>query len=577
METGIERGTTMNTRLIATVLAAAASVAAAQPDNDVLIDITGMELRCTLFGPCFPDQLRDSAANPFPAGTPQLIVPADGYAYVLDGIVSTSGLLGAAIPSGSTLAEALDAISPGGSRVLTGYSRNFGGGLPDPINQVFLQKYAGEFSGIEMGLTLAVSITDTGVGRFEIKDIDIPLGLIAGSLEVTSGTAAITTWVPSTPQLTEWHFDGDFTPATGSAAAALRYLDDPAFGTILGGINDPETPDPTTPTGVTEAQSSLTTTDALGIVGPGGENATVFVTSPARNLTTGLDKDRRGLGLALAPTIRPDYPGGFFGQWTFVWDIYIPASSWYADFPANTVPREFPVALIEDNFSNDNSADVFIRNAPGVGPTIGYNPDDFSGYLPIAIAEDTWYRLAIAGDFFTSGTSTVYINGSPVGTIEADWLYCGHDPNTPAYGDGEPVDPADWAAWGQFPNPWARSTGTFPGSTAPTGMASTVCLFSDLRGGRSEPVYIANFLFVDTVLTDADLADFGSPSADGIALTTSPCLADFNADGVLDFFDVSAFLNAWSAGDPAADFNADGLFDFFDVQAFLALFAAGCP
>ncbi len=54
------------------------------------------------------------------------------------------------------------------------------------------------------------------------------------------------------------------------------------------------------------------------------------------------------------------------------------------------------------------------------------------------------------------------------------------------------------------------------------------------------------------------------------------CGADFNADGVLNFFDVQAFLAAFSVQDPAADIVADGAFNFFDVQAFLAQFAAGC-
>ena len=562
------------------VLVAAAGLAAAafgQPDNDVVVDATGVELRCQLFGPCFPDQYRDSLVNPLPGGIPQSIVPAAGYSYFLEGVVQTTGLIGAAIPSGSTLAEAMDAIVPGGSRVLNGYSRNYAGGLPDPVNQVFFQRYVGEFSGIELGLALQVSVTDAGVGQFEVKDIDIPLGFLAGTLTVTSGSASIDTWVPSAPQLTEWHFDGGFDAAAGSASAAIRYLDDPAFGTILGGADDPETPDPTTPTGVTMAQSSFTTTDALGIAGPGGENDEVFVTSPARNLSTGLAKDRRGIGLALSPTLRPSYPGEFFGQWTLVWDIYIPSSSWYADFPANTTPREFPVALLEDNFSNDNSADVFIRIDPGQGPTIGYNPDDFSQYLPIAIQPDTWYRLAMACDFFTASSSEIYIDGSPVGTIEADWVYCAVDPNAPAYGDGEAVDPGDWAAWGQFPNPWARSSGNAPGSTGPAGLASTMCLFSDLRGGRSEPVYLANMLMVDTTLSAGEIAAFGGPDAAGIALTATPCPADINGDTVLDFFDVLAFLQAFSGMEPVGDFNGDTVFDFFDVLAFLQAFSGGCP
>ncbi len=54
------------------------------------------------------------------------------------------------------------------------------------------------------------------------------------------------------------------------------------------------------------------------------------------------------------------------------------------------------------------------------------------------------------------------------------------------------------------------------------------------------------------------------------------CVADWNADGVLDFFDVQGFLAAYSAGQPSADLTGDGLFDFFDVLRFLSLFSGGC-
>ncbi|MGJ8637269.1 MAG: GC-type dockerin domain-anchored protein [Phycisphaerales bacterium] len=57
----------------------------------------------------------------------------------------------------------------------------------------------------------------------------------------------------------------------------------------------------------------------------------------------------------------------------------------------------------------------------------------------------------------------------------------------------------------------------------------------------------------------------------------SACPADFNQDTLLDFFDISAFLSAYSTADPIADFNNDGLFDFFDISAFLVAYAAGCP
>lgn len=58
-----------------------------------------------------------------------------------------------------------------------------------------------------------------------------------------------------------------------------------------------------------------------------------------------------------------------------------------------------------------------------------------------------------------------------------------------------------------------------------------------------------------------------------------PCnSADFSEPyGVLDFFDVQAFLQAFSAQHPSADLVADNIFDFFDVQAYLQAFSAGCP
>jgi len=65
----------------------------------------------------------------------------------------------------------------------------------------------------------------------------------------------------------------------------------------------------------------------------------------------------------------------------------------------------------------------------------------------------------------------------------------------------------------------------------------------------------------------------------GFTITITPdCAVDFAAPmGVLDFFDVQAFLGLFAASDPAADLAADGVFDFFDIQAFLNLYAAGCP
>jgi len=55
------------------------------------------------------------------------------------------------------------------------------------------------------------------------------------------------------------------------------------------------------------------------------------------------------------------------------------------------------------------------------------------------------------------------------------------------------------------------------------------------------------------------------------------CPADLTGDGLLNFFDVSSFMGAFSSNDPAADFTGDGSFNFFDVSAFLSAFSVGCP
>jgi outer membrane protein assembly factor BamB len=55
------------------------------------------------------------------------------------------------------------------------------------------------------------------------------------------------------------------------------------------------------------------------------------------------------------------------------------------------------------------------------------------------------------------------------------------------------------------------------------------------------------------------------------------CPADLNGDGELNFFDVSAFIVAFVAGDLAVDFNSDGELNFFDVSAFIVAYSGGCP
>lgn len=63
-----------------------------------------------------------------------------------------------------------------------------------------------------------------------------------------------------------------------------------------------------------------------------------------------------------------------------------------------------------------------------------------------------------------------------------------------------------------------------------------------------------------------------------LPIQVGACIADFAVPyGTLDFFDVQAFLSAFTADDLAADLTGDGVLDFFDVLAYLSAFSAGCP
>jgi hypothetical protein len=63
------------------------------------------------------------------------------------------------------------------------------------------------------------------------------------------------------------------------------------------------------------------------------------------------------------------------------------------------------------------------------------------------------------------------------------------------------------------------------------------------------------------------------------AIGEPPCAADLaEPTGVLNFFDLAAYLDLFNASSPAADLAAPlGTLNFFDLAAFLDLFNAGCP
>lgn len=74
----------------------------------------------------------------------------------------------------------------------------------------------------------------------------------------------------------------------------------------------------------------------------------------------------------------------------------------------------------------------------------------------------------------------------------------------------------------------------------------------------------------------SDIAEV-TPFCTMIASCAPECVADFDGNGSLDFFDVSLFIKAYNAEDVSADLDGNGVFNFFDVSVFVNAFAAGCP
>jgi len=543
----------------ALAIACALALPAAAQDS-VFVDFAGAEIPSSQVNP--PDVVRTSAGT---------ISPAPGYLSAFDPVVEGTGFLGSIlIPDPVPLGDVLNSFLPGSRRVLYAAVRNPPGTHPATLD---IEVLAGTFSGLDLALTFRQEVLADGRGRSSITDIEKPFGL---GLRVISGGAVYQRWTPPAPVVSEFHFDGDLLSVRESGVAAesgpakVRYLDDPAFAPILGGPGQlDEYPDPPTPVDVTRQQSAFGTTASFGIPGVGGEEDTVYRTSPPRNLgDPGNQAKSRGIGLALWPNTRDFWPDDRNGQWTMVWDLLVPAESWAEGYVA---------PLIQDNHNNDGDADAFLYISGGV-LKFGYQ-GAVGSYVPLpGVGPGEWFRLAIASDGYRTKVGRVFLDGAFVGVTSGDWVYNSCKSTDPRYGDkssgnpdGTPIAPGDWAAWGEFPRPWAQA----PNDTkAP--IASTVCLLADL-GQRGSPIYIANFLFSDEAMADGQIAGLGGPNARGIVWLTPPeCGADFNGDGLLNVFDFLAFQTAFSDGDGSADLDGNGVLNIFDFLAFQTAFGNGC-
>ncbi len=535
-----------------------------------------------------PDIVRTSTAT---------ILPAQGYRFSFNPIVTGSGTFGSTVVgTNEPLMTVLNNLFVGGQRTLMGAVRNPSGSHPSRLDY---EVVAQTVSGFNISLTFDQQILADGRAQAAIRNIVRPFLLIG--LTVNSGGLVVSTWTPPPPVISEWHFDGNLQSvkesglAPTSGPSKIRYLDDAAFGPLLGGVGSEGTyPATPTPTGVTQAQSAFGTTTAFGLPALGATGVdTVYRTSPPRNAGAPTDSAKsRGLGLALWPNTRDFWPDERLGQWTIVADILIPQASWDAA-RANAGANNQCIPLVETSQNNNSSADAFVLvtgGAPGTAK-VGAGVTYAGATTAPAIQPGQWFRLALVSNLYGAAGSRIFINGTFVGTTGADWVYNAVKSTDPRWGDnsaqpatgsavppasnGTVIPPATWNGWGAFPSPWAYSGGSSGTATgAPT--ASTIGLFCDINGW-GESVYVANMMFTDEPMGDAAVTALGGPNARGIVyLRPAPCPADYNMSGGLEVQDIFDFLNGWFAGDPRADFNGGGL-SVQDIFDFLNAWFAGCP
>lgn len=200
-------------------------------------------------------------------------------------------------------------------------------------------------------------------------------------------------------------------------------------------------------------------------------------------------------------------------------------------------------------------------------------------------ANDIDDMVFVSFDVFNPGEAS-FAAGSDVNTINLDLgtiqMGAGDSMqsftffNLAAGGEfGAPIDIELISSVGDT-NALSTNFSTISGLVA-SGQASIDAIIEDAAEGTFSATYTFR-VYNDRVMFPGDVViEDLVLTLIGVVESGSICIADITGDGLLNFFDVSAFLSAFSSGDLSVDLNDDGMLNFFDVSAFLSAFSAGCP
>jgi hypothetical protein len=131
--------------------------------------------------------------------------------------------------------------------------------------------------------------------------------------------------------------------------------------------------------------------------------------------------------------------------------------------------------------------------------------------------------------------------------------------------------------------PVVRTGDAFPVSATEARLVHEISFDSQPRGTGfsamdSSGSFLFKLTFKDPIIPPPPPPAFGYRFTEGLVEATVRCLADVNADGVLNLTDFGAFQTAYALGDlRKADSNGDGVLTLSDFGAFQTSFALGCP
>lgn len=207
---------------------------------------------------------------------------------------------------------------------------------------------------------------------------------------------------------------------------------------------------------------------------------------------------------------------------------------------------------VRDGVFPFDAPDLFFRPGVTPNPTLlpGAGRPDSQGRTPSIIARTP---PLIGTDDFRIGVSNIAPGATA--TLVASW-------NPPVSGEISPDLTVATVTASTDPNPAATADWAIPFSPALDGKVR----FLQWRihdPNQAQPA-------LSRVARITYFCGFGN--------CATGCLADFDRNNRVDFFDLAAFLTAYTAQQPAADLAEPlGVYNFFDVAAFVSAFSAGCP